>query len=135
MNLEKIGKLKAEAPSQDEVAGLVRAGRLRLQDAERSANSPDSRFSLAYDAAHSFALAALRHHGYRSKDRYLVFQVLEYTLGTSRATWLFLADCHQRRNAALYDGDVTDDEQRIKELIASAHAMLAAVQALPPIEP
>jgi hypothetical protein len=45
-------------------------------------------------------------------------------------------DCDCRMpSAALYDGDGTDDEQRIKELIASAHAMLAAVQSLPPIEP
>lgn len=40
----------------------------------------ESRFDLAYNAAHSFALAALRYHGYRTDKRFVVFQVLPCTL-------------------------------------------------------
>jgi hypothetical protein len=59
-NLVKIGKLKAEAPSQAEHDGLVRSGTVRLRDAENDTLSIESRFDLAYNAAHALALAALR---------------------------------------------------------------------------
>ena len=71
-NLLKIGQLKAEPPSQSEFNGLVKAAANRLRDAENPANSADSRFTLSYDAAHSLALAALRWHGYRTENRYMV---------------------------------------------------------------
>jgi hypothetical protein len=54
----------------------VRSGLARLKDAENEANSLDSRFDLAYSAAHALCLAALRHHGFRPSKRYIVFQVL-----------------------------------------------------------
>ncbi len=88
--LEKIGKLKAEPPDQAEFDGLVRSARRKLPDAEVPGLSPDSRFILAYDAAHSLALAALRWHGYRSENRYLVFQVLGTTLDFPTPKWRFL---------------------------------------------
>ena len=44
-----------------EFEGLVRSGLARLNDAERDSNSLDSRFDLAYSAAHALCLAALRH--------------------------------------------------------------------------
>ena len=59
-NLVKIGKLKAEPPDQAEFDGLVRSAGRKLPDARNPGLSPDSRFILAYDAAHSLALAALR---------------------------------------------------------------------------
>ena len=65
-NLVRTGKLKAEAPSQAELDGLIRSGSVRLKDAERSTLSLESRFDLAYNAAHALALAALRMRGYRS---------------------------------------------------------------------
>lgn len=75
-NLQKIGKLKAEPPNQAEFDGLVGSAKRKLRDAENPGLSPDSRFILAYDTAHSLALAALRWHGFRSEARYIVFQVL-----------------------------------------------------------
>lgn len=63
-NLLKIGQLKAEPPDQNEFNGLVAAAVNRLRDSGNPALSPDSRFSLSYDAAHSLSLAALRWHGY-----------------------------------------------------------------------
>jgi hypothetical protein len=58
--------LAKEAPDAKEFAGLVRPGLARLKDAENETNSLDSRFDLAYSAAHALCLAALRHHGFRS---------------------------------------------------------------------
>lgn len=53
-NLAKIGQLKAEPPSQDEIDGLIASGRKRLKDATNPANALESRFDLAYGAAHAF---------------------------------------------------------------------------------
>jgi len=68
--------LAKEPPDAKEFEGLVRSGLARLNDAERDSNSLDSRFDLAYSAAHALCPAALRHHGFRSSKRYIVFQVL-----------------------------------------------------------
>lgn len=65
-NLVKVGQLKQEPHNAREYAGLVSSGKLRLNDAKHSDLSDESRFDLAYNAAHSFALAALRRCGYRS---------------------------------------------------------------------
>lgn len=132
-NLLSIGQLKAELPGKSEFDGLVNAAANRLRDAENPANSPDSRFSLSYDAAHSLALAALRWHGYRSEQRYIVFQALPHTLDFPASKWRFLDDCHHKRNIVLYDGDLMEDEQRIKDLIAITKELLSAVRALGPI--
>lgn len=69
-NLVRIGKLKPELPVKGEFLGLLRSASARLQDAMRNELSPESRFDLAYNAAHALALAALRWHGYRSESRY-----------------------------------------------------------------
>ena len=76
-NLVKVGKLKAESPSDQEVAGLISSGLARLHDAGNETLSVESRFDLAYNAAHALSLAALRRAGYRSENRYLVFQCLK----------------------------------------------------------
>ncbi len=133
LNLQKIGKLKSEAPDQGEFNSLVQGAGRRLADAANPVLSSDSRFSLAYDAAHSFALAALRWHGFRSENRYLVFQVLQHTVAFPVSKWRLLAECHEKRNRALYDGDPLDDEQLIKEFISVTKDLQAAVKALGPV--
>ncbi len=65
----RIGNLKPESPGREELEGLVCSGLRRLRDAERPELSLESRFDLAYNAAHALALAALRHQGYRSESR------------------------------------------------------------------
>ena len=57
--------LKREPPTIGEVEGLIRSGRARLADARRTELSMESQFDLAYNAAHSLALAALRRLGLR----------------------------------------------------------------------
>lgn len=73
--------LKAEPPDAKEFAGLKRSGLARLKDAGTPALSLEGRFDLAYNAAHALCFAALRWHGYRSNNRYIVFQLLSHTLG------------------------------------------------------
>ena len=58
-NLVAIGKLKREPCRAREFAGLVRSGEARLSDAAGAALAIESRFDLAYNAAHSLALAVL----------------------------------------------------------------------------
>jgi hypothetical protein len=132
-NLAKIGKLKAEPPAQPEFDGLLRAGRTRLNDAKNTANALESRFDLAYNAAHSLALAALRWNGYRSENRYLVFQSLAHTLALESAKWRVLDLCHQRRNLGEYEGNFEVDERLVAELIAVADQVLRGVEALGPV--
>jgi hypothetical protein len=133
-NLAKIGQLKREPPAQAEVDGLLKSGRKRLKDAGNASNEIESRFDLAYNAAHSLALAALRWHGFRSESRYLVFQVLPHTLGMTDAQWRVLALCHERRNKAEYEGTLEVDERLLAELIAITGRLLAAVEKLRPVK-
>ena len=83
-NLVSVGKLKADPPAAAELEGLLASGSARLTDAQNEQLTFESRFDLAYNAAHSLALAALRFHGYRSENRYIVFQVLPHTVGLRR---------------------------------------------------
>ena len=78
-------------------------------------------------------LRPLRWHGFRSADRYTVFQVLAHTVNFSNAKWRLLDDCHQKRNAALYDGNAAEDELLVEELIAVTKDLQMVVVALGPI--
>ena len=99
-NLVRIGQVKAEPPSEAETQGLLRSGLRRLDDAERKELSLESRFDLAYNAAHALALAALRFRGYRSESRYLVFQCLQHTIDLPSEQWRVLDQAHRKRNLA-----------------------------------
>lgn len=129
-NLVKVGQLKTEPGSQTEFNGLLHSGKARLIDARNITLSVESRFDLAYNAAHALALAALRWHGYRSENRYLVFQTLEHTLGIAPAVWRVLAKCHERRNLAEYEGHLEVDDQLIADLIKATELLLEKVSAL-----
>lgn len=122
-NLVATGKLQREPGAQDEFEGLVRSGETRLRDAGNADNAEDSRFDLAYNAAHAFALAALRWHGYRPENRYIVFQALEHTLDIDKATCRLLGKCHDHRNRIEYGGLAPVGEKMLVELIRAA-AML-----------
>jgi len=103
--------LAKESPDAKEFDGPVRSGMARLKDAERESNSLDSRFDLAYSAAHALSLAALRHHGFRPSKRYIVFQVLPDTLGLGPDVWRILSKCHDLRNRTEYEGALDVDER------------------------
>lgn len=132
-NLVRIGKLKAEPPAQAEFDGLVRSGLVRLRDAENATLSLESRFDLAYNAAHALSLAALRWHGYRSENRYLVFQSLTHTLALDASQWRVLDQAHNKRNLAEYEGDLDVDDALVEALIRTARTVAERVAALGPV--
>ena len=134
-NLSGPGKaLAAEPPDAKEIAGLERSGLVRLKDAQNPANSLESRFDLAYNAAHALSLAALRRQGYRPSKRYIVFQVLPHTLGVGPEVWRVLAKCHDLRNAGEYEGDLEIDERIVVDLIAACNAVAGKLEELQTIK-
>ena len=130
-NLAKIGKLKSEPPSPREQQGLMKSALARLKDAGNETLSFDSRFDLAYNAAHALALFALRRLGYRCENRYLVFQVLPHTTGLPPEVWRVLAKAHDRRNLAEYEGHLERDDRLLADLIAACARLRVAIEALP----
>jgi hypothetical protein len=127
-NLCGPGKpLHQEAPDEQETEGLLRTGRARLKDAANASLAIESRFDLAYNAAHALCLAALRRRGYRSSQRYIVFQVLPHTLGLGPEVWRVLDKCHNTRNLGEYEGLLDVDERLVTDLIKAAHAVADAL--------
>ena len=122
-----IGALKRESPTAGEVNGLIRSGRARLGDARRKELSRESRFDLAYNAAHALALAALRRLGYRPTNRYLVFQVPPHSLGLPAAVWRVLASAHDRRNLSEYGGAFDVDERLLDDLLEACEKLASAL--------
>ena len=116
--------------NEGEFSGLLNSGKARLNDACNSNLAEESRFDLAYNAAHSFALAALRYKGYRASNRYIVFQVLPKTTGLEPEVWRILAKCHDKRSAAEYEGYLEIDERLLKELIIATKAVFKVVASL-----
>lgn len=125
------GSLKREAPDADEYAGLIRAATVRLSDAENPDNSLESRFDLAYNAAHALCLAALRHAGFRPNNRYVVFQAVPHTLGLGPDVWRVLAKCHQIRNQGEYEGDLDVDGRLVSDLVTACKTVAGAIEKLP----
>ncbi len=129
-NLVRIGKLKQEIAGASEVEGLIRSGNARLNDATSSVLSIDSRFDLAYNAAHALALASLRVRGYRSENRYLVFQCLEHTLQLPKEQWRVLDEAHRRRNITEYEGGIDIDMELVAAVIRVAKEISKRVDPL-----
>lgn len=67
--LEKLSgpgqSLRSEPPDTKEFTGLKRSGHARLTDAAKTDNSLESRFDLAYNAAHSLChIGAISRHAF-----------------------------------------------------------------------
>lgn len=119
-----------EASDAAEVAGLLRSGSARLADAGNVTLSLESRFDLAYNAAHALCLAALRRHGYRARHRYIVFQVLPHTLGLGPEVWRVLDKAHSQRNLAEYEGHVDVSERLVVDTIAACERFAETLEPL-----
>ncbi|HEX6097824.1 MAG TPA: hypothetical protein VF432_15975 [Thermoanaerobaculia bacterium] len=133
-NLVAVGDLKAETPAGAEIEGLIRSGEKRLRDAENESLAIESRFDLAYNAAHALSLAALRWHGYRPNNkRYIVFQALAHTLSLPAAQWRVLADAHRRRNVIEYEGLADVDEALLNAVLRVTREVAQRVHALGPV--
>jgi uncharacterized protein (UPF0332 family) len=129
-NLSKCGQLKDEPFNKLEFIGLVDSAEKRLKDANNTVLAIESRFDLAYNAAHALALAALRWHGYRANNRYIVFQVLPHTLTVGPEVWRVLSKCHDNRNLAEYEGHTDVSEQLVSDLLAATKILLEKVKKL-----
>ena len=133
-NLTGPGKpLHKESPDAKEFSGLKRSVLARLTDSVKASNSLESRFDLAYNAAHALCLAALRWHGFRPANRYIVFQVLPHTLGLGPEVWRVLDKCHSVRNLSEYEGDLNIDDRLVADLIAACQRVAAKLDSLAPI--
>lgn len=126
-NLVQTGGLKAEAANPGEISGLIRSGVARLRDARNADLNLESRFDLAYNAAHALSLAALRRAGYRSNNRYLVFQCLRNTLDFPNEKWRVLDQAHRKRNIAEYEGAAEIDTNLVMALIRVTEEVAARV--------
>jgi len=135
-NLDRLcgaGVLHAEPPAAGEFAGLLRSGLARLHDAGNLALALESRFDLAYNAAHALCLAALRWHGYRpANKRFIVFPALPDTLGLGPEVWRVLAKGHDQRNLGEYEGHLDIDDRFVTDLVAACARVAAKIKALPP---
>jgi len=129
-NLVRIGQLKAEPRNDREVTRMLAMAQTRLSDAKLSNLSLEGRFTSAYNAAHAAALAALRWHGYRSENRYTVFQCLTHTLGWPANRWRVLDTAHQKRNLAEYEGYLEVEESTVAEMCALVQSLISDVQTL-----
>lgn len=129
-NLVRIGQLKAEPRNEAEVKRMLAMARTRLADAQVESVSREGRFISAYNAAHAAALAALRWHGYRSENRYAVFQSLTHTLNWPAPRWRVLDAAHQKRNLAEYEGFLEVEESAIAELSGLVTELIADVTKL-----
>lgn len=123
-NLLKTGLIKTEPFNQLEFDNLIQSGKARLKDAHNKTLALESQFDLAYNAAHSLALAALRQHGYRATNRYVVFQALTHTANLGEEVWRVLAKCHNYRNIAEYEGHFDVDNQLLEDLLIATQILL-----------
>ena len=129
------GPLRAEPADAGESEGPKQRGASRLRDASNASLALESRFDLAYGAAHPMALAALRHAGFRPRQqRYIVFQVLPHTLGLAPEVWRVLAKCHEVRNLAEYEGELNISERLVTDLLDACNAVAVALDSLPPLQ-
>lgn len=129
-NLVRVGQLKAEPRNVQEVTRMLAMAQTRLKDAKLNNLSLEGRFTSAYNAAHAAALAALRWHGYRSENRYTVFQCLTHTLGWPAHRWRVLDTAHQKRNLAEYEGYLDVEESTVAEMCALVQGLISDVQTL-----
>lgn len=123
-NLAKIGQLKVESTSALDIERLLDMARKHLDDAKRESNSIEGRFISAYSVGHAAGLAALRWHGYRSENRYLVFQTLQHTVGWTAMQWRQLDSAHNKRNLAEYEGYLDVEPSYVQGLIVVVTLLL-----------
>lgn len=129
-NLVRARQLNTEPADEREIANLLAAAERQLRDARNTALSADSSFTLAYNAAHSLALAALRSQGFRPSStghRRLLFQTLEFTAGAPAKLAAALGNYHDRRNKVEYQGSLPSgtEARDLIEVAAELQALLS----------
>lgn len=112
--------LKAEQPSQNEIAYLLAIAERDLKDAASSI-SPDWQFGIAYNAALKLCTILLRAEGYRPAhglQHYRTVMAMPLILGKSRKEDAeYLDSCRNKRNTVEYDYVGGASEEDAKELL------------------
>lgn len=104
-NLARIGQLDKVPFSADLLRKMLATARTRLQDAQRTDNSVETRFDCAYTAIRAVADAALLAQGWRT------------------ATVRVLDALRKQRNLSDYDGELVTD-QALHECLQQAAALI-----------
>ena len=113
---------------------MIASAKRLLKDAAVQGLSEEGKFSCVYSAAHILSLAALRWHGYRSSNRYLVFQCLLHTVSLEQGKCRILSKCHELRNVAEYEGQLDLTPQLLNELTGITKELLILVEGMGPVE-
>ena len=128
VNLVKIWQLAVEPRNEHEIHRLLHMAQTHLADAQQPSVSVEGRYLSAYAAGHSAGLAVLRHHGYRSENRYIVFQSLTHTLGWPAERWRLLDAAHRARNLAEYERFMEVELSQVTALISVVSMLLSGVE-------
>ena len=131
-NLLRIGKLKAHAADEREIARLLEAADVALQDAAVKGLSSGSRLDLAYRALMQSALAAMLANGYRpstseSGHHQLLLQALPKAIGMAVERVQVLEAYRKARNQSDYRGVPVSDAVA-HECTADARRLLDEVR-------
>ena len=129
INLQSIGLLEAVPFSADLLEKMLNVAHSRLQDAQRTDNSMETRFDCAYTAIRAVADAALLKQGFRTSTskpghHQTTLQCLVHTLCVEPATVRVLDSLRKQRNLIDYDGELITDSL-LKECLYQAQALLA----------
>jgi hypothetical protein len=126
-NLARIGLLDKVPFSAALFQKIMTTARTRLQDAQRTDNSLETRFDCAYTAIRAVADAALLAQGWRTATskpghHQTTLQCLVHTLGVSPATVRVLDALRKQRNLSDYDGELVTD-QALNECLQQADTL------------
>jgi hypothetical protein len=137
-NLARIGLLDKVPFSAALLQKMLTTARTRLQDAQRTDNSLETRFDCAYTAIRAVADAALLAQGWRTSTskpghHQTTLQCLVHTLGVSPATVRVLDALRKQRNLSDDDGELVTD-QALHECLQQADTLCRlAEQQLQPL--
>lgn len=126
-NLARIGLLDKVPYSAALLQKMLATARTRLQDAQRTDNSSETRFDCAYTVIRAVADAALHAQGWRTSTskpghHQTTIGCLVHTLGISPATVRVLDALRKQRNLSDYDGEMVT-EQALQECLQQAEAL------------
>ncbi len=137
-NLARISLLVKVPFSAALLHKMLATARTRLQDAQRTDNSLETRFDCAYTAIRAVADAALLAQGWRTSTskpghHQTTIGCLVHTLGVTPVTVRVLDALRKQRNLSDYDGELVTD-QALHECLQQADALCRlAEQRLQPL--
>ena len=134
-NLARIGMLDKVPFSAALLQKMLATAHTRLQDAQRTDNSTETRFDCAYTAIRAVADAALHAQGWRTSTskpghHQTTIGCLVHTLGVSPATVRVLDALRKQRkqrNLSDYDGELVT-EQALRECLQQAQTLSELAQ-------